>query len=830
VLRLAGEQGGHIAALVFSPCGRLLVSGSSDCTLWIWDVETGEARAVLEGHEGPVRACVFLPGGTHLISASADGTLRIWDVASAATRRVLTGHAGEVTGCASFPCGRRALSASSDGTLRVWDLETGAQAAVLTGHETGVESCGLNGEGTRIASGACGEVLLWDASSGRRLASLEGHTDLVTCCAFSPDGGLLAAGSLDGTICLWAPGGPSPPRVLDGQKEPVWGCAFTPDGRQLISAAGDGAVRAWNAEGGALAATLPGHGGGIAACAISPDGSLLASASHGELVVRSWPAPAVEPGRDRLFLHSHQPLWILDERTGEEVGRVAWTTAVAPDGERLAYAERDDAVGLCRRTRREPAALLIGHNDSVTQISFSPDGARLLSNSSSLSWRFAEHRGPLLWDPAAASLVAALAGSPPHDLAAAFSPDGARLVCCSRNALRLFDAGSGSETGVLFECDGYLRDYAWSPDGSRVIAAHGDEARLLRPDGAQIAVLGGHGSPVVECGFSPDGSLAYTRSEAGVFHLWASAEGAPVATLSGAAKSVAGALSADASRVVLEQDGDVALWRVEPGAGSVCLAHITGVASWALDSERRWLAAALRDEWVEVWDLMAGGRLARYPAAGDSVTLAWGERTLAARLGDTMHVLEVEGIQEEPAFVLPWRAEGVLHFACPRCRHWADAPEPSLGVRLDCAGCGTGLRLALRTIEGDWQRVARACRRPVVTAWQAGASSTLQLGCPWCHERLELDAAGVGTERACPKCGEPFAVARPAVGRALPAAAEAESRRRELRDAEWQKVLDWAAVEGERSRPKELGSPPDVSRPTLGAPPARARRPWWKPW
>lgn len=111
----------------FSPDGSWAVTSGGDGTLTVYDTESGEKRAALNGHTKTAGVCAVSPDGTFIVSGSADHTVRIWDACTFRQRHLLKGHSNEVWGCAVSPDARVVASTSWDGSLCVWSAETGRE-------------------------------------------------------------------------------------------------------------------------------------------------------------------------------------------------------------------------------------------------------------------------------------------------------------------------------------------------------------------------------------------------------------------------------------------------------------------------------------------------------------------------------------------------------------------------------------------------------------------------------------------------------------------------------------------------------------------------------
>ncbi|KAF9088973.1 hypothetical protein BGX23_006998 [Mortierella sp. AD031] len=127
LFRRSFEEDGHkksVTGLQSDRLNRMVISGSLDGLLKLWDIKTGKCEHTME-MPSPITHLLLFTENNHLAVICDDLCIRIVDVENRRVVREFWGHSNRITDMTFSPDGHWLVSASLDATIRTWDLPTG---------------------------------------------------------------------------------------------------------------------------------------------------------------------------------------------------------------------------------------------------------------------------------------------------------------------------------------------------------------------------------------------------------------------------------------------------------------------------------------------------------------------------------------------------------------------------------------------------------------------------------------------------------------------------------------------------------------------------------
>jgi WD40 repeat protein len=303
-------QGGVVTNLAFNPDGGLLLTGTEDGLVRLWDAADSRLLAPLPPVERKVVALDFSPDGRSFLTASyfeGKSSLRVWDTGTRRVRRKLDLD-GRKALAAFCPESRTVLLARHGALPCLWDVESDAQPRFVETHQGGpyYHNLALTPDRARFLTGDDDGAWLWDRATCGPIRQFEHGPSRAAkgrgAVWYPQDGGrvlLLSDGSA--RVRDAATGrdlGPPPFHPLGG----IDFARFSPDGGAILTCSKDLTARLWDVRTGKQLGPPPSRDGALTV-AFVPGGRLAAGGREGRVVLCDVLPPLEgDPERVRVWV------------------------------------------------------------------------------------------------------------------------------------------------------------------------------------------------------------------------------------------------------------------------------------------------------------------------------------------------------------------------------------------------------------------------------------------------------------------------------------------------------------------------------------------------
>lgn len=190
---------------------EIAVTGSSDCSLIVWDIKAWQPVRRLQSHQAGVLDIAL--DKEKIISCSKDSTICIWDRVTGNLLEQLRGHGGPVN--AVQLRGNLFVSASGEGCAKLWNLKIenpGTSEAVsktslvrdFWSEDRGLACVEFSEDCKYILAGGNDQVIYkFDTATGAVKSRMAGHESLVRSLYLDTANRRVLSGSYDLSLRVW---------------------------------------------------------------------------------------------------------------------------------------------------------------------------------------------------------------------------------------------------------------------------------------------------------------------------------------------------------------------------------------------------------------------------------------------------------------------------------------------------------------------------------------------------------------------------------------------------------------------------------------------------
>ena len=548
-----------VERVTFDPSGKYLATASRDCTIKVWEANSGKLVHTLTTGSDSALGLRFSADGTALAAVVGNdrfswhpGEVRVWDSGTGQLKYTSKGHQGLAYDVSWSPDGSCYATAGHDSSVKIWDAKDGKLLRTLSlPPQSAGRSVAFAANGPLLAAGTTrGEVVVWSRDDWKEQRVLRGHVNWVSAVAFAANGRMLASGGSDMLLKIWDAGTGEEFRTYRGHSSYVVSVAWHPTQPFAFSAAMDESIRGWNVNTDPEQFVIRSLGGNLTGFHLLPDGRHIAVAGQRAFVgiwdvmlartVRAipvrdaplgylWSSTLSPDGSTQAFARCH-------EQDDDKGAVFAWSFAnqesrnlelpclypgiravvYSPDGKSLATGHRDGTVQIHDLSGSAPPRTWQAHASPIHQLVFEPgDNGRLLT--------LGIDKTPRLWNTATGAEISRFAGHAQAVRNAAFSKDGRLLATASDDlTARIWDVKTGK---TLLQLEGHIGPVtcvAFSPNADRLVTGSDDFTLKLwdLKTGHEALTLRGHTMGLIQVAFAPDGRRILSSAQDETVRVW----------------------------------------------------------------------------------------------------------------------------------------------------------------------------------------------------------------------------------------------------------------------------------------------------------------------
>jgi len=295
------------ASLARFACILFVLSPLSCVTLQTHHGQYSNLNQVIQiGHQKEISSISPSADGNLLLTGSWDGTVKLWDAWSGRELRTYkdntpprkirtfqsTGYKNWpahdiVTHIVFSPTQDQFLSCHLYGISRLWETSSGRLVRTFKSKPSKVMGAAFTSDGQYVViANFTGELILWKVNTGKRVWTIQLDTKKIVSLCFATDDNSFLAGYDDGSLFLHKIKNGNVIKRYSGHKDAVISCSFSADGKLVTSGSDDETAKVWDTDSGTLLKTFTEESSVVSVRFSSRHNSLLVGCANGTIKIR----------------------------------------------------------------------------------------------------------------------------------------------------------------------------------------------------------------------------------------------------------------------------------------------------------------------------------------------------------------------------------------------------------------------------------------------------------------------------------------------------------------------------------------------------------------